>query len=775
MPKKLAAFALFMLLAALILNATISSVLTNRAEAATTLPPVPAGLKSTFTFGLGNQPGNVNWMTGSGAKWDARYQYLGGGVNTGTGWSTWNSPAGMFASYYMDESSANGYMPIFTYYQMLQSSPANGANEGDKNFNNLNNASTMNAYYADFKLLMDRAKVFGKPVMVHIEPDLWGFLQIRASDPTTLSASVASSGYPEAAAYPNTVAGYAKTLVALRNKYAPNVVLAYHVSPWASSFGDLGTNHDPNFNVTGAAQETANFYLKLGANFDLIFYDIADRDAALYQSWGDPNRWWDATNATYPNFNRFHQFVSSITTTTGKRGMLWQVPLGNTLYRSLNNTTNHWQDNRVQYYLNSSIQHLQDAANAGLMGILFGAGDGQTTSYDDAHGDGVTNPAPINGNNLTSAYADDDGGYLRLQAITYYNQGALALPGGGTVPPTATTAPATPTAPAATPTVTVAPGSGNGLAAAYFANNTLSGSAALNRVDPTVNFSWGTGSPGAGVPADNFSARWTGQVKAVSSETYTFCTRSDDGVRLWINNVQLVNNWTNHGPTDNCGNVVLSQGQLYAVKMEYYEATGGATSTLSWQTPTLAKQIVPQGQLYSGAGSQATPTPTSAPPTATPTNTVAATATPTKTAGPTATPTNTVAATATPTKTTAPTVPAATPTKTSATPAPPASWQMTGAVMGTLTAGSTLTIKGNFTAPGGTNASYLLDVEVYDLATNTKVAQWLPVQPFTAGQLRIVSNTWQVVAGNYVVKLGVFNPDWSFVAWNDSATTFTVR
>jgi hypothetical protein len=689
-------------------------------------------------------------MTSSGAKWDARYQYLAGGVNTGSGWATWNTPAGMFARYYMDDSANNGYLPVLTYYMMLQSSPASGANEGDKDYNNLNNAATMKAYYTDFKLLMDQAKAFGKTVLVHVEPDLWGFLQQRSTDPTTLAASVASSGYGDVVAnQPNTVAGFAKALVALRDKYAPNVKLAYHISPWASTYGDLGTNHDASFNTQGAAQETANFYLKLGANFDLMFYDIADRDAALYQSWGDPNHWWDLSNATYPNFNRFHQFVSVITSATSKRGMLWQVPIGNTIYRSLNNTTHHWQDNRVQYYLNGNNQHIQDAANAGLMGILWGAGDGQTTSYDDAQGDGVTNPAAINGNNQTSSYPDDDGGYLRLQAITYYNQGGVTLPNGGTAPtPTATTAPATATTVPATATTAPA-GNGNGLTAAYFNNMTLSGTAVVNRVDPNVNFSWGTASPATNLPADAFSVRWTGQVKAPTSETYTFCTTSDDGVRLWVNNVQLVNNWTNHAPTENCGQIALSQNQLYSLKMEFYENSGGATAILKWQTASIAKQVVPQGQLFTGT-------------------TGTATATPTNTTAPTATPTKTTSATATPTKTT-------TSATATATPTPPASWQMAASVGGTKTTGSTLTIKGNFTAPVGASGSYLLDLEVYDLNSGAKVTQRFPVLSFTPGQLQSVTTTWQATAGNYVVKLGVFTPDWGFIDWNDTAATFTVN
>ena len=65
-------------------------------------------------LGLANDPGSESWMTGSGVPWDARYQYLSGGVNTGTGWSTWNSPPGAFALWYMQNSGADNYEVIRT-------------------------------------------------------------------------------------------------------------------------------------------------------------------------------------------------------------------------------------------------------------------------------------------------------------------------------------------------------------------------------------------------------------------------------------------------------------------------------------------------------------------------------------------------------------------------------------------------------------------------------------------------------------------------------------
>src|SRR5205085_11365317 len=158
------------------------------------------------------------------------YTYLASGVNTGSGWETWNSPAGAYATYYMDASSANGYVPVFPYYELLQSSPSAGSSESDRDFSNLNNAATMAAYYANFKLLMQKAGAFGQTVIVHVEPDLWGYLEQRAAGGTasSLSASVASSGFTEATGLPNTAAGFGYELLKLRDTYAPNALLAIH-------------------------------------------------------------------------------------------------------------------------------------------------------------------------------------------------------------------------------------------------------------------------------------------------------------------------------------------------------------------------------------------------------------------------------------------------------------------------------------------------------------------------------------------------------------------
>lgn len=139
----------------------------------------------------------------------------------------------------------------------------------------------------------------------------------------------------------------------------------------------------------------------------------------------------------------------------------------------------------------------------------------------------------------------------------------------------------------------------NGLVGTYFNNITLTGTPVLTRSEE-VNFDWGTGSPGAGVNADNFSVRWTGTVAAATTGYYRFRTNSDDGVRLWVNGVQMVNNWTDHSPTLNTGaSIWLTAGQRYTVRLEYYERGGGAVMQLRWLRPGTSSYVaIPAASLF---------------------------------------------------------------------------------------------------------------------------------------------------------------------------------
>ncbi|MBC8104786.1 MAG: hypothetical protein H7Z41_19600 [Cytophagales bacterium] len=140
---------------------------------------------------------------------------------------------------------------------------------------------------------------------------------------------------------------------------------------------------------------------------------------------------------------------------------------------------------------------------------------------------------------------------------------------------------------------------GTGLRAEYFANRDLAAPASVTTTDATVDFDWGGGGPVGSLPTDNFSVRWAGKVEAPVTGAYTFSTSSDDGIRLWVDGQLVLDNWTDHPPTDNATAAVnLSAGQKVDIKLEFYENGGGAVARLFWSYPGQGTQIVPTRCLY---------------------------------------------------------------------------------------------------------------------------------------------------------------------------------
>jgi hypothetical protein len=108
-------------------------------------------------------------------------------------------------------------------------------------------------------------------------------------------------------------------------------------------------------------------------------------------------------------------------------------------------------------------------------------------------------------------------------------------------------------------------------------------------------------SPTSTTHCSPFAVRWTGFVRPRNTETYTFTTHSDDGVKLWVNGQLLVDNWMIQGDTPASGttSAALTAGQLYPIQIEYYEnGEGPATMVLQWQSASQPLEVIPQSQLY---------------------------------------------------------------------------------------------------------------------------------------------------------------------------------
>ena len=136
-----------------------------------------------------------------------------------------------------------------------------------------------------------------------------------------------------------------------------------------------------------------------------------------------------------------------------------------------------------------------------------------------------------------------------------------------------------------------------GIKGEYYDNADLT-NLQITRTDATVDFDWlGGTSPDPAIAPTTYSVRWTGQLQSKYTDAVTLYTLSDDGVRLLLDDRVLIENWTNHGSTEDAATVQLTAGQTYNVRLEYYNDGNGAVAKLLWGSQCQAKHIITVTQL----------------------------------------------------------------------------------------------------------------------------------------------------------------------------------
>jgi hypothetical protein len=313
--------------------------------------------------------------TAAAAPFDVRYRYLASAVPAdppacrqacsaacGGWWGCWQDHAqapGQYALWHVQHTASATWqnaprpqVPMFTYYVFL---PASGAAEGAAEVAAMNDATVVGRYLDDWRFLLQ--KIGSRRAMLHIEPDLWGFVRSVNADPRAVPAKVKSGNPTDCAGNEDNAAGFARCMIGMVRKYAPNATVGLHASPW---------NHRAN----GDAETTAQFMLALGADqADFIATDPADRDAGWRQfSQGENWHWWtDADGHAYLAWSK------ALSERVGTPTVIWQIPLGN---MAQNNTVNHWQDTRVDYF----FANLDRVAASHVVALLFGAGHQEQTT-----------------------------------------------------------------------------------------------------------------------------------------------------------------------------------------------------------------------------------------------------------------------------------------------------------------------------------------------------------------------------------------------------------
>ena len=103
-------------------------------------------------------------------------------------------------------------------------------------------------------------------------------------------------------------------------------------------------------------------------------------------------------------------------------------------------------------------------------------------------------------------------------------------------------------------------------------------------------------------PSDNFSVRWEGEIKIDYNSDYTFYIISDDGVRLFINNIMIIDNWVPQPATEKKGIINLQKNKKCTIRIEYFEQTGGEAIVLGWECEKFSKRLIPNSHLSTANG-----------------------------------------------------------------------------------------------------------------------------------------------------------------------------
>jgi hypothetical protein len=314
------------------------------------------GKPARLLVGLGGT--DQSDITAQGISPDIFERYLvGSGQNLESGWQTWNSPEGAYVNVVANAADAVGAVPMFTFYMSTA--------RGEGNLAYLGDSAYMAEYWRLAKLMFQRIAIFGKPALVSVEPDFWGFVESQApgGDPTKVAVQVKVE--PDCAAYANDLTGLAACFIHLARTHAPKARIGFPPSAWGAASLD----------------ENIAFMKKVGVGAaDFTVLQTADRDAGCHEAGIDDActrtiPYLDESNATSPNFHEYLADAKKYRDGLGTPLIWWQTPLG-VPSSTPGGTANHYRDNRVHYFLT----HPSELVAVGGVGVVFGAGWGTQTN-----------------------------------------------------------------------------------------------------------------------------------------------------------------------------------------------------------------------------------------------------------------------------------------------------------------------------------------------------------------------------------------------------------
>jgi len=336
---------------------------TGTADAPGEFPVRQADGQQLFMVGLGNDlpPNAARPMAFDlTAPPPLHYLYLVGLPGRG-GWPSWNE-GGRFIDRQAAEAASHGVVPAFTLYAM--------AEDGEGNPDTIADATYMAAWWDGYTLALERLASFDHPALLHVEPDLWGFLQKYGSDSPHDIPAVVGSEVAACSDLPDTVAGFGRCVVRQARAIAPNVHVGFHASRWA----------DPDI------RKVAAFMAETGAaDADLLFVETLDRDAGCFevQAEGctrDDGPWyWPVSEKGTPDFDAYLDDMAVLGDGVDLPLVFWQMPMG-VPSEAAGGQPGQYRDTRVKHFFETPEAY----AAAGGVAVLFGPGwTGQTDLSSD--------------------------------------------------------------------------------------------------------------------------------------------------------------------------------------------------------------------------------------------------------------------------------------------------------------------------------------------------------------------------------------------------------
>jgi hypothetical protein len=340
---------------------------------------VPYGLKYIYLPERAHPGGPCEDCSRCGANW----------------WGCWNRTGndtrpGARLRHLFSSSEAANQIPMVVYYTFYRTLGEGG---GALERGVLNNTDNVRDYFRDWRFVLSVVNEYqqqsGRPVMLHIEPDLWGFAQqssVGRRGPQHIPVDVGSAAEGDCPEEQNHFGGFGSCMLRMTRLYAPNASVGLMASGWATGLADINLSRRIE-DVEGVARSTGEYLQGFSWEGDLgdfLVVEFSDRDAGYYASrpqneGGPQDRWYREAEGDFPNFHRTFLWGKTLADTVKLPLVWWQIPMG---HMGLDNTNRHWQDNRVDYL----FAHLDEVAATQAIAMAFGPGaDTQTSPATDGN------------------------------------------------------------------------------------------------------------------------------------------------------------------------------------------------------------------------------------------------------------------------------------------------------------------------------------------------------------------------------------------------------